>query len=116
MQTEILLASGKRSEALNCLKRLTNPDTDIFSFYTADDLGQLLSPMEIYTKSYITLLEAEACGNAFTTQQLLERKGRYGTFAALQRSGYLDSTHERLLPIPGQELLFNMKLKQNEGY
>ena len=116
LQTEINLASGNRSEALNCLKRLANPDTDIFCFYTADALEQPLSPVGIYTKPYITLLEAEACGKAFTPQQLLERKGRYGTFAALQRSGYLDSTHERLLPIPGQELLFNMKLKQNEGY
>lgn len=116
LQTEINLASGNRSEALNCLKRLANPDTDIFCFYTADALEQPLSPVGIYTKPYITLLEAEACGKAFTPQQLLERKGRYGTFAALQRSGYLDSTHERLLPIPEQELLFNTKLKQNEGY
>ena len=116
LQTEINLASGKRSEALNCLKRLANPDADIFCFYTADALEQPLSPVGIYTKPYITLLEAEACGKAFTPQQLLERKGRYGTFAALQRSGYLDSMHERLLPIPEQELLFNMKLKQNEGY
>lgn len=116
LQAEILLASGNGSAALERVRKLVGSASYVFSFYTTDDAGRLSSAVEIYTNSYITLLEAEACGNAFTAQQLLERKGIYGTFAALQRSGSLDSTHERLLPIPSQEMLFNTMLTQNEGY
>ncbi len=116
LQAELLLASGSGSAALDCVKELGSQDSAIFSFYTADGLGQPSPPVEIYTKQYLALLEAEACGNAFTVQQLLERKGIYGTFAALQRSGSLDGTHERLLPIPSREMLVNHKLTQNKGY
>ena len=116
LQAELRLATGYGSAALSSLESINSLKSDVFSFYATDDHGQASSAIGIYTKSYLALLKAEASGSALTTQQLLERKGSYGTFAALQRSGYLNNTHERLLPIPSQELKSNPMLMQNEGY
>ena len=116
LQAELYLTMADRSMATHALSSISRKDADIFSITMPHSTDEPTMSIGIYTASYINRLRAEAKGDTPSEKDLLAHTSEYGTYTALLRCGHIKGTHERLLPIPAQELLSNPKLKQNQGY
>lgn len=116
LKAEIYLALGRKNEAKQILDTVSS-----------DDIFELASTSfqekntEIYSADYIRYLKEEAKGKDNSEEWFVNRKSKYGTFAALRRLNKVQSLtgidkHFNLLPIPIRKIYVNPKLTQNPGY
>ena len=115
LKAEIYMALGRKDEAKKILNTIASED--VFELSSEMDNGII----EIYSADYIRYLKEEVNGKDNSAEWFVNRKSRYGTFAALRRLNKVQAltgidSHFNLLPIPGHEVLSNPKLTQNTGY
>lgn len=115
LKAEIYMALGRKDEAKKILNTISSED--VFELSSEMDNGII----EIYSADYIRYLKEEVNGKDNSAEWFVNRKSRYGTFAALRRLNKVQAltgidSHFNLLPIPGHEVLSNPKLTQNTGY
>lgn len=120
---EINLERGNRSTALSLFEN--NIPTFALSLLNQSETYKVIFGEEIplYTPQLTTLLTTEACGGIDEALQLWQEQGAlsYGYWAMLKRTGKAQEfvnckEHELQMPIPMQELIYNINITQNPGY
>lgn len=112
LKAELGLTLGNKATAKSALS-LVDKDYE-FAFYNNGTTST------IYTPEYVELLVKEAEGRS-DSNEWKKRGSKYGTWAALKRSGEATevfglSDYELLMPIPSNEMTLNQYMTQNPGY